>query len=76
MRRCYRNRAERFFLADGLLVISVSFSNYVSEPELLILNFRNSSSSWLEVVVLISSCGSAQNSCIRCCSDCSSSSSS
>jgi hypothetical protein len=63
-----------FFLADGLLIIRASFSNCVSRPELSVLNFRNSSSSWLKVVALVSSCVLAQNSCIRCCSGCSNSS--
>jgi hypothetical protein len=65
MRHCY--------LADCLLIIGVLFSSYVSEPKLPILNFRNSSSSWLKVVALVSSYVSAKNSCIRYCSDCSSS---
>jgi hypothetical protein len=54
-----------FFLVDGLLIICASFSNCVSRPELSVLNFRNSSSSWLKFVVLVSSCVLAQNSCIR-----------
>jgi hypothetical protein len=63
-----------FFLADDLWIIGALFSNCVSGLELPILNFRNSSSSWLKVVALVYSCVSAQNSYMKCCSDCSSSS--